>query len=195
MTLEEIVGDEVEARAVALILVDCVNAYYAPDGPYHHAEVDRTAEPIARLIAAAREGRTLIVHAVERHRPGLDDFEYRVFEPHFWDGSPEAEIFPAFAPQGQLEIVLPRRRYSAFMATDLLLLLREQGVRQVVIAGQKTNIAVRATAEDAFSNGFFVAVPREAVSTDRPHLGEASLEDIEIAVGRVVSIDEACAIL
>jgi maleamate amidohydrolase len=192
---EEIASDEVEASAVALILVDCVNAYYAPGGPYHHAQVDRTTAPIARLIEAAREGRTLIVHAVERHRPGLDDFEYRVFEPHFWDGSFEAEIFEAFAPQGRLEIVLPRRRYSAFMATDLVLLLREQGVRQVVIAGQKTNIAVRATAEDAFSNGFYVIVPREAVSTDKPHLGEATLEDVEIAFGRVVSLDEACAML
>src|SRR5204863_318367 len=80
---------------------------------------------------------------------------------------------------------------SAFFATDLALTLREQGVQTVVLAGVKTNVCVRATAQDAFAHGFDVFVPREATNSNRPHLGDASLEDISRYIGRVGPLDEA----
>ena len=49
----------------------------------------------------------------------------------------------------------------------------------VVIAGVKTNVCIRATAQDAFANGFDVIVPREATNSNRAHLAAASLEDID----------------
>ena len=83
------------------------------------------------------------------------------------------------------------RRYSAFFATDLALFLHEQRVIAVVIAGVKTNVCVRATAQDAFANGFNVIVPREATNSNRPHLAAASLEDIYRYLGKVVPLAEA----
>jgi maleamate amidohydrolase len=73
--------------------------------------------------------------------------------------------------------------------------LREQSVERVVIAGVKTNVCIRATVQDAFANGFDVVVPREAANSNRPHLAEASLEDIQRYFGDVVSLDRALEML
>jgi len=91
--------------------------------------------------------------------------------------------------------VTPKRRYSAFFATDLALFLHEQKIQRVVIAGVKTNVCIRATAQDAFASGFDVVVPREATNSNRPHLAEASLEDIDRYIGKVVSLEAALAML
>jgi nicotinamidase-related amidase len=54
---------------------------------------------------------------------------------------------------------------------------------------------VRATAQDAFGYGLDVVVPLEAVASNRPHLHQASLEDIDRYIGRVVPLDEAATLL
>ena len=94
-----------------------------------------------------------------------------------------------------LEIVCPKRRYSAFFATDLALFLREQKIERVIVAGVKTNVCIRATVQDAFAHGFAVVVPREATNSNRPHLAAASLEDIERYFGEVVSLERALEML
>jgi ureidoacrylate peracid hydrolase len=87
--------------------------------------------------------------------------------------------------------MMPKRWFSAFFATDIALLLREQGVGRVVVAGVKTNVCIRATVQDAFAHGFSPIVPREATNSNRPHLAAASLEDIDRYMGRVVALDDA----
>jgi maleamate amidohydrolase len=188
-------SDEVVDRASALIVIDGINAFYDRTGAMHYPEVEETIEPIARLLAEARDRRTLVIHTVERHREGLDDFEWRLLRPHFIEGKFDSEIFPRFAPTLSQEIVVPKRRFSAFFATDLSLTLREQGIRTVVLAGVKTNVAVRATAQDAFANGFHVVIAAEATNSNRPHLAAASLEDVSRYMGRVVELEEACSLL
>ena len=88
-----------------------------------------------------------------------------------------------------------KRRFSAFFGTDLALFLHEQAVTRVVIAGVKTNVCIRATAQDAFANGFEPVIAREATNSNRPHLAEASLEDIERYMGRVVPLADAVEML
>ncbi len=105
------------------------------------------------------------------------------------------QFFAGFEPTGEREIVIGKRRYSAFFATDLALFLHEQKIERVILAGVKTNVCIRATAQDAFANGFDVVVPREATNSNRPHLAAASLEDIDRYIGTVVSLDAALEML
>ena len=67
---------------------------------------------------------------------------------------------------------------SSFHATELDLMLRANNVSIVVIVGVKTNVCIRATAQDAFALGYQVIVPSDATNSNRPHLAAASLEDI-----------------
>ncbi|MEX0404426.1 isochorismatase family cysteine hydrolase [Aquibium sp. LZ166] len=179
----------------ALILVDVINSFFEVGHPNHYPGVEDVLEPMRALRDAARRSGAIVVHAVERHRKGFEDFEWRKLPIHHLEGAHDAAFFDDFAPHGPNETVVYKRRFSAFFATDLALFLHEQNVTRVVIAGVKTNVCIRATAQDAFASGFEPVVPREATNSNRPHLAEASLEDIDRYMGRVVPLDEAVELL
>jgi len=179
----------------ALILVDVTNSFFLEGMPNHYARAGDVLEPLSRLLATARAHDRIVVHAIEQHYRGFDDYEWRKLPRRHFIGDEDAAIFPGFEPKGPREILIGKRRYSAFFATDLALFLCEQKIDRVIIAGVKTNVCIRATAQDAFANGFDVVVPREATNSNRPHLAEASLEDIERYFGAVVSLQSALEML
>lgn len=175
----------------ALLVVDAIRAFFDPDGLHFYPEVREVEAPIARLLDAAREHDRLVVHAVERHRPGLRDFEQPKLPEHCLVGGRDAEFWPPFAPvERPHELVVPKRRYSAFFATDLALLLHEQDVDTVVVAGVKANVCIRATCQDAFAHGLRVVLPPEATNSNRPALGAASVEDVRRYLGETPPLAE-----
>ncbi|WP_019172445.1 cysteine hydrolase family protein [Pseudaminobacter salicylatoxidans] len=185
----------VEKEKTALILVDVINSFFEPGQPNYYAGVENVLEPMRALLRAARESGTVVVHAVEKHRPEFHDFEWRKLPIHHLENAHDAAFFDDFRPEGPTETIIFKRRFSAFFATDLALFLHEQKVTRVVIAGVKTNVCIRATAQDAFASGFEPVVPREATNSNRPHLAEASLEDIDRYMGRVVPLGDALGML
>jgi nicotinamidase-related amidase len=179
----------------ALLLVDVINSFFQPGHPNYYAGVEKVLPALRSLLEAARRSGSVVVHAAEMHRPEFDDFEWRKLPVHHLAGAEDAEFFGEFRPEGKSETTVFKRRFSAFFATDLALFLAEQRVERVVIGGVKTNVCIRATAQDAFASGFEPIVPREATNSNRPHLAEASLEDIDRYMGQVVSLDEAIGML
>lgn len=179
----------------ALVLVDVINAFFEPGQMNYYEGVETVVEPLQDLLSAARRSGAVVVHAVERHRPDFADFEWRKLPVHHLEGAHDAAFFGDFRPQGPNETVVTKRRFSAFFATDLALFLNEQEITRLVIAGVKTNVCIRATAQDAFANGFEPVIPREATNSNRPHLAEASLEDIDRYMGRVVPLQDAIGML
>jgi len=183
-------------RKTALILVDVINVFFDPKGPNYYESVTQTVDPLHQLLDAARASEALVVHAVERHRLGVADAEQPKLPVHCLEGSFEADFFPGFEPAERAnEVVVPKRRYSSFFGTDLALLLHEQRIERILVAGVKTNVCIRATSQDGFANGFEVLVPRESTNSNRPHLEEASIEDITRYFGSVPSVAEATAAL
>jgi nicotinamidase-related amidase len=180
--------------AIALVLVDAIKAFFDPRGEFYYPAVGDVVPGLRRLLDAARGGGRLVVHAHEVHRATLVDLETTKLPEHCLEGSMNVEFADGFGVRnGEVDIV--KRRYSAFFGTELALLLNEQAVRQVLVAGVKTNVCVRATVQDAFANGFEPILARGAVGSNRPHLHEAALEDVERYFGRVVELDEAEALL
>jgi maleamate amidohydrolase len=183
------------ADSTALILVDVTNSFFLEGMPNYYPTSAEVLQPLRQLLAGARAARRIVVHAVEQHYPGFDDYEWRKLPRHHFIGERDAAFFAGFEPAGAREILIPKRRYSAFFATDLALFLHEQKIARVVIAGVKANVCIRATAQDAFANGFDVVVPREATNSNRPHLAEASLEDIDRYIGKVEPLEAALRML
>lgn len=180
----------------ALVLVDVINSFFEAGHPNYYPAVEEVVPALRALLEAARASQTIVVHAAERHRPGFDDFEWRKLPVHHLADAHDAAFFPGFEPiLSDRETVVYKRRFSAFFATDLALFLHEQQVTQIIIAGVKTNVCIRATAQDAFASGFTPVIPREATNSNRPHLAEASLEDIERYMGRVVPLVDALGML
>jgi len=180
----------------ALVLVDVLNGFFHPDGAMWYPEVGAVVEPLHRLLDAARGSDSLVIHVADRHRPGVYDAEFDHIPEHLGRGGHDAEWFAGFEPQaGPKEVVVEKRRYSAFFATDLALILHEHRIETVVVAGVKTNVCIRATVTDGFQHGYRMVVPREATNSNRKHLEEASIEDISRYIAGVVPLEQALGLL
>lgn len=178
--------------STALILVDVLNSFFDPRGGAYYEDANQVLPAVGQLLQTARDSGAFVVHAVERHFPGVEDHERGRLPEHCITGSIDADYVLGFEVRpGPREIELPKRRFSAFLGTDLDFILRANDVSGVLVVGVKTNVCIRATCQDAFGHGFAVSVCREATNSNRPHLAEASLEDIDRYMGRVIGLEEA----
>ena len=108
--------------------------------------------------------------------------------------SPDAEIYSIakeIAPQPGDEVIA-KLAPSAFFGTNLAYLLISQGIDTVLITGGTISGCVRATATDAFSYGYQVAVVQDAVYDRGEASGEMSLFDLNAKYADI--IDEGTAI-
>ena len=87
------------------------------------------------------------------------------------------------------DYVIQKRRYSGFFGTDLDLVLRENGVENVIIVGTKTNCCIRATVTDAFYLDYNPYVVKECVATNSDVVNEVHLTDIDKYLGDVVDMN------
>ena len=175
---------------LALLLVDVNRSFFDPAGSFFYPAAADVLEPLRALLAAARAGGRLVLHAREVHHGGVYDHEWSKLPPHCIRDDFDAQPYPGFTEVNG-EIVVPKRRYSAFFATDLALILNEQATRRLIVAGVKTNVCIRATVQDAFAYGLRPTVVRGAVNSNRNHLHAASLEDIERYFGELIDLDTA----
>ena len=181
----------------ALVLVDVINDFFHPDGKNFKNEYEDTLKNILLLLQTARAQGAVVVHAMEGHHPAARqvDYEWNKLPPHCFLGEFDAEPVAGIDINLEKEYVVRKRRFSGFFETDLNLLLREAGVKRIIIAGVKTHVCVRATAQDGFAYGYRVVIPKEAVNSNYKHLHDASLEDIQRYMGEVVLLKDALAIL
>jgi nicotinamidase-related amidase len=179
----------------AILVIDMVRDFTDMEhGRVPNLPASQMVSTVADFVDRARALGALIIWVIDSHRAGKRDWELENVRGHCEEGTPGVELAPPLAPQPQ-DYVLTKRRYSAFVGTDLDLILRDNHIERVFLAGTKTNVCIRATATDAFERNYAVVVPRECVATDKPHLHEANLEDIGKYMGLVTSVDAALALL
>ncbi|MCL6592556.1 MAG: isochorismatase family protein [Alicyclobacillus sp.] len=91
------------------------------------------------------------------------------------------------------EVVLPKRRPSAFFGTDLVNLLIYEQIDTLIVTGMTTSGCVRATVVDAFSYNYRVLVPHECVA-DRSQIShKVSLLDMHMKYADVQALDSVLA--
>jgi nicotinamidase-related amidase len=178
----------------AVVIIDMVRDFTDPGGKVSHPQAAEIVPRIDRFVEAARQRGVVIIWVIDSHRPGKPDWELDHVRAHCEAGTPGVELAPPLEPH-EADYVITKRRYSAFVGTDLDLILRDNRIDTLFLTGTKTNVCIRATAQDAFEHNYRVVVPRDCVSTDKVHLHEANLEDIQKYLGRVVSLEEALALL
>ena len=82
-------------------------------------------------------------------------------------------------------MVTTKKRLSAFYPTDMELLLRNLGIRRVVLTGCMTDCCVINTAFDAANRDFRVVVPQD-LTRGSEHLEIPALQMISLHLGLVV---------
>jgi len=119
-----------------------------------------------KVLQKFRDLKLPVIHIRELHRADLSDFGREldgVEKVHCLEGTSAEEFYPTVAPiEG--EYIITKRRYSAFFATDLDLLLRCKGIKRLFLVGGLTDVCVRFTAVDAHQHDYHFHVISDAVT-------------------------------
>jgi nicotinamidase-related amidase len=173
---------------VALLVIDVQREYFDPDGPAYVEHARDIVANVNRLVDVFRVHGLPVVFVRHAHRPDgsdagrMGDFAAPDEEESFVEGTPRAEFIPEL-PVEPTDVVVTKRRYSAFLGTDLEGVLRTAGTRAVVICGLMTSFCCETTARDAHGRDYEVLFAADAVEGP----------DLEDAEGRAVPHDAVLA--
>jgi nicotinamidase-related amidase len=151
-----------------------------PGGAARHAGV-RT------LVRAAREAGVPVVFIQEVHKRTLIDFGRELDGAegvHALEGDEATELADGLGPQPD-EYLIRKRRYSAFFATELDLVLRSYGAQTLVLVGALTDVCVHYTFADAHQHDYRCRVVTDCV-------GGSSLEAHEAALRAMTYLQRDC---
>ncbi|AIQ11892.1 MULTISPECIES: isochorismatase family protein [Paenibacillus] len=152
---------------------------------------------IKELLTAARQaGIPVFFTIIEGSRSAPNDriaIKGNIFDhPELLEGAKGAQVVSELEPQYG-EIVISKKKPSAFFGTPLMSYLTARHVDSVIVTGCTTSGCVRASVIDAFSNNFKVIVPEEC-AFDRGIASHAiNLFDMQQKYADVVPVAEVIA--
>ena len=181
----------------ALIFIDVQNYSAHPEGAeykglspadfaakygWYFGQLESRVIPNMQAIQAAARGAGVEVMYTNIESLTLDgrdrSLDYKITGFHVPKGSWGGKVLDQIAPQGD-EIVLPKTSSSVFVSTHIDYILRNLGVRQVVLSGLLTDQCVESAIRDACDLGYLVTQVTDACLTHSQERHDNSLRAIK----------------
>jgi ureidoacrylate peracid hydrolase len=178
----------VNPKKTALLVFDMLNDFIKPGAPLENPDVREQLIPrLKPLIGLCRSRGIPVIYACQAHRrDGSDAGLMAEIWPSVRErralikGTEGVEVYEEIRPQ-EGDIVIEKRRYSAFYNTDLELILKNKGVDTLIIVGAATNIGCESTARDATNRDYRVIFPSDGnIARDAPDMGWGPIPKEEV---------------
>ena len=209
-SLPEGFGEFADRGKSAVVSIDMHQSHLAdtPDCPCPAPRARAIIDPIDRFHVEARRLQVPVIHVRTVLREGgIDDVRggraaWRLVFPLFVGEIPNADAhaiagsrwttFETAVEPGD-HIVETKKRLSVFYPTDLDFLLRNIGVRTVVLNGGFTDCCVLNAAFDASNHDYRVVVLRDLVRGTNPEMEDAALKMVSLHTGLVMDSEDLLA--
>jgi nicotinamidase-related amidase len=156
----------------AVLVIDMLNTYRHEDAELLIPNVADIIDPVAGLIADARERDDVdLIYVNDNYGDFTADFDEIVSAA--LSGQRPDLVEPIAPEEDSLRVV--KVRHSAFYASALDYLLGRLDARRLILTGQVTEQCILYSALDAYVRHYSVVVPPDAVAHIDPELGEAAL--------------------
>jgi nicotinamidase-related amidase len=193
---------EFDPATTALLVIDMQRDFVEPGGFGEMLGNDvtplrRAIGPTRRVLEAVRERGMMVIHTREGHRPDLSDLpatkkargrlacgigDVGPMGRVLIRGEPGHDIVPELAPRPG-EPVVDKPGKGSFYATDLELILRERGIRSLIVTGVTTEVCVHTTVREANDRGFECLVLEDCVASYFPEFQDAAIKMIKAQGG------------
>lgn len=189
----------IEPSETAVLVVDAQMSEFndekrAERPGYVHTIETRALPAIKKLIDASRpKGVEIIYTMIESlTKCGRDrSLDHKLSGIHVPKGSPEADMIPGIEPQED-DIVLPKTSSGVFNSTNINYVLRNLGIKNVIVVGFITDQCVDMAVRDGADLGYYMVCASDGCATYSDERHELALK----AFGgycRVQSVDEVLA--
>jgi biuret amidohydrolase len=193
---------EFDPQTTALLIIDMQRDFVMPGG-FGEAlgndvtPLQATIAPTKRVLEAARKKGMLVIHTREGHRPDLTDCPPTKLvrgrgKTRIGDAGPMGrilvrgeighDIVPELVPAPG-EPVIDKPGKGAFYATDLELILRDRGIKTLIVCGVTTEVCVHTSVREANDRGYECVVLSDCVGSYFPEFQKAALAMIKAQGG------------
>jgi nicotinamidase-related amidase len=178
----------IDIARTALVMIDLQHGVLARQlAPYSREQVVGNCVLLAQEMRE-RGGMIVFVHALLGEMLTLPaDAPLR--QPGASAPPPEASQLVPEAGVEATDIVIAKRQWGAFYATELDQLLRRRHIKTLILAGVATNFGVESTARAALERGYELIFAEDAMSSFSAELHQFACQHLLRAMGRVRSTE------
>ena len=166
----------------ALLVIDMQNDFVLADAPLCVQGALATVPAIRRACECFRDRAWPVIWVIREHAADGSDVEamrYELFRttPVLVPGTPGCAIVSELSPRAD-ELCIVKKRWSAFMRTELDWVLRRKGIERLAVCGTQIPNCLRATVFDAVCYGYQAVMLTDACSAQSAEIAEANYRDI-----------------
>jgi nicotinamidase-related amidase len=170
-------------KHVALLIIDMQNDFVLDGAPLKVAQARAVIPKILEILGRFRAGNRPVFHVLRVHRRDGSDVEIirqDLFKNHPFavEGTHGAQVIDELSPAAG-EYVIQKTRMSAFIGTELDLMLRNLGITDLIVTGIQTPNCIRTTVFDAIAYNYRVTLIEDAVGAKNDAIHRANVEDME----------------
>ncbi len=193
---------EFEPASCALVIIDMQRDFVDPGGFGEALGNDvsllrRAIAPTQKVLAAARAAGLFVVHTREGHRPDLADLPpTKKLRGKLKNGIGDAGPMGRILVRGEYghdiidelkpaagEPVVDKPGKGAFHATDLDAILKNRGIRQLIVCGVTTEVCVNTTVREANDRGYDCLVLEDCTGSYFPEFQKMGIAMIKAQGG------------
>jgi len=166
----------------ALLIIDMQNDFVLEGAPLRVAQARTVVPKILDLLTRFRTKKLPVFHVLRVHRKDGSDVEIirqDLFkqQPFAVEGTQGAAVIRELSPLPG-EYVITKTRMSAFIGTELDLMLRNLKVSDLIVTGIQTPNCVRTTVFDAIAYNYPVVLVKDAVGAKNDEIHASNVRDM-----------------